>query len=469
MSGPYCSLDYTTQEINHFYNNKTYYETSNYSDTTKAQLSKLDNFDVEPLINTAPINISLHHGIVNLQLDQPVPLGIVRIITSLLVSDNDPQSVIECTANELKKILESSQNLGITNYGSSDPNCFINDYIAREITLFMGGYCWDGEFMGLQVQSGLSKEQTNFKDVRIKLYHKYVEMNRIAYYCGRRDVIYCKSDIDIHNSFNGLKYSSKYFVEIKVDHKNDEMWMGIVFNDIERFSSYRREKNQIAYYGGRLSTTNNLIDSFIDEYPELGEKYDAQSYKIDRTNMHKLSHIRHYGKETEKSTKQKPMIEKEKDEDGDADHKHDEKEMENETPNGRNGIDFEQCILDNGSQLGLENYTDIGVGNIQGRSEIKSVMLPWYGSGDIIGILVDIKDGIVYFYKNGSLVWYVSDNDIKDPAKKCKVFGCTDSWNDCLIFHKSLWNDQREQDLQKQIQILRQKHPKIQIDRYVHV
>merc|ERR1719361_1403296 len=99
------------------------------------------------------------------------------------------------------------------------------------------------------------------------------------------------------------------------------------------------------------------------------------------------------------------------------------------------------------------NYRwDMAFGCIHGRGKLMSDLLPWYGTGESIGILVDTEKGFVYFYKEDTLVWYVEDKE-----KRCKVFGCTDSTDDTLIYQRVLWNENREKDLQAQIQRIMKK------------
>merc|ERR1712129_200359 len=96
---------------------------------------------------------------------------------------------------------------------------------------------------------------------------------------------------------------------------------------------------------------------------------------------------------------------------------------------------------------------DMGMGAIHGRGAIMSDILPWYGTGETIGILVDCEAGCVYFFKEDALVWYIYDQEIKNNA--VKVFGCTDDEEDAIIYKRFLWNQKREMKLQMQIQKLK--------------
>merc|ERR1712129_440980 len=98
---------------------------------------------------------------------------------------------------------------------------------------------------------------------------------------------------------------------------------------------------------------------------------------------------------------------------------------------------------------------DMGMGAIHGRGAIMSDILPWYGTGETIGILVDCKAGCVYFYKEDALVWYIYDQEIKKSS--VKVFGCTDDVHDAIIYKRVLWNMKRETDLQSQLQKLKER------------
>merc|ERR1712228_71792 len=257
--------------------------------------------------------------------------------------------------------------------------------ICREIATFSGGFSFDGEFWCIR--------ENNWNGNEIEPLNKYAYMNRVVYWCGNQDVIYCKGD--------EFCYGSRYFVQIQVDHKQDEIWAGIVFKDLECWSSYQRETNQIAYYGGRRRTTLYATQRFDEEYKDL-----AVSLKDDKE---------------EKSLK------------------------------------YEMAVIEKASNSSNRSVYlwDMAFGIIHGRGQIQSELLPWYGSGETIGILVDTEKGFVYFYKHDTLVWYIYDKEIMDKENRCKVFGCTDERNDTLIYQRILWNDYREKDLQAQIQRLK--------------
>ena len=194
----------------------------------------------------------------------------------------------------------------------------------------------------------------------------------------------------------------RYFVEIQVDHKSDEMWCGIMFKDLTRWSAYYREKEQIAYYGGRRSTTWNMWSRLRDiegvgapEHHSAGSRADGRYRSVD----YELKSVQH-----------KDVV------------------------------------------MGSRRYLwDMGFGIIQGRGQLLSEVLPWYGTGDVIGILVDTDEGVVYFFKENTLVWFVRDAEIKNAQNRCKVFGCTDATDDTLVYQRVMWTRQREESLQRQL------------------
>ena len=188
-----------------------------------------------------------------------------------------------------------------------------------------------------------------------------------------------------------------------MDHKSDEMWCGVVFKDLSRWSSYSREKQQIAYYGGRLSSTRGVLSKL---QKELGPgPRDARTEREYRS------------------------------------------------------IDYElQCAQNKEKAMRSTDYLwDMGFGIVQGRGKLLSEVLPWYGTGDIIGVLVDTDEGVVYFFKEQTLVWLVRDAEMKSRHNRCKVFGSTDQANDTLIYQRVLWTQHRERALQRQLATMKKR------------
>ena len=328
----------------------------------------MERFEIEPLIDIDAQQLAIQNATASMSL--LIPSAIMDNI--ILFHLSETQLYIETKSKTISHSIPQSFPMKI----------------CREIATFSGGFAWDGEFWCFTKHNYWDKPQ-NYP------LHKYAYMNRVVYYCGNQDVIYCKAE--------EFCYGSRYFVEILVDHKSDEIWCGIVFNDLERWSSYQREPEQIAYYGGRLRKTKSVKADFREEFAEL-----AAALKSENAN--------------EKSLK------------------------------------YEMAVIDKKKGTSLANYYwDMAFGIIHGRGKLMSDVLPWYGSGEKIGILVDTEQGFVYFFKEDVLVWYIFDQEIMNKENRCKVFGCTDATCDTLIYQRVLWNENREEDLQAQIGRLKQK------------
>eukprot|EP01084_Bolivina_argentea_P063321 115652_1 len=361
----YLSELLSPSELRHIYQKHTL--------APKIVNGSLSNFTIEKLVNISPLIKALQFAIESLSL--LVPPAIINNMINL--SLNDAQIYIEHKAKQIHS------NIKITYKDFSLSIC-------REICLYSGSYSWDGSFWCIDKNFFDPYGNNNLVPL-----HKYTNMCRIAFFCDTRDVVYCKSD--------EFCYGKRYFVEIKIDSKGDEMWIGIIFNDIDDWMDYRTEHNQIAYYGGRCWTIKDLKHEFETKYHKI-----YQTYKNDKSLQLEYNIIKH---------------------------------------------------KDNLDIIEDDYFWDCGLGNIQGRGIIKSEFLPYYESGDVIGILVDTYNGFVYFLKNGNLVWYNNDDEIK--KQRCKVFGCTDDTLDTLIYERILWNEKREYDLKQQIAKLRKNKPNI--------
>ena len=421
MSHAYNSLEFTDAELAAFRAQPTLYfsrYSPRLSGADKAKDAKLDVFTIEPLVNTATYignciesyQKPLINAIDCFHLAFEFPIAIINLIIEMQIELSEAQLYILKRAKLIKKYASRIH--------------FISDEIANEIALYAGSYCWDGEFQHIYVNASDEKY----------LLHNYSHMNRSVFYCGNRDVVYCKSD--------EFCFGSRYFVNILIDTKNDEMWLGIIFDDLERWSSYSQEYNQIAYYGARLSTTQYLVGTFTRLFPEISEKC------LEKVENNEESKIKENVMR---------MIDVE-DESSGVDSVDEAARVVGKLAGERN-VEYEETIVNMAGAIRIENSVDMGMGNIQGRSKILSDLLPWYGTGDIVSILVDTEIGMVYFFKNGCLVWYVKDKAIK--YRNVKVFGCTDYSRDALVYERVLWNDEREEDLQAQMKRLEKAHPNV--------
>ena len=139
----------------------TLYATASSGDRQKRKFhtNKLDRFDVDALVDVASREEILSCF---------VPMQIVQCIIELELSET--QTVVECKAKLISNALPASLALPM--------NC------CRDIALLSGGYCWDGAFWCV----------TNER----RPLHKFAHMDRVVFYCGNRDVIYCKADEFCH-------------------------------------------------------------------------------------------------------------------------------------------------------------------------------------------------------------------------------------------------------------------------------
>eukprot|EP01083_Nonionella_stella_P088676 247296_1 len=302
-------------------------------------------------------------------LSLSVPCHIIDFIMNLQLDET--QLFIESKSKQLQTIIIKN--------GHIDPFPF---FICRDIVLYCGGYCWDANFWAISNSN--------------RPLHKYSHFDRVAFYCGNQDVIYCKADEYVNGP--------RYFATIDVVSKKDNMWLGVVWNNEHNWGR-RRGQDKIAYHGGRFRSTVRLLAEFENKFPQI---YDSLKHK--KKLELELSCIQH----------QSELVER------------------------------------------PHSLWDGAFGGIHGRGKIESLALPYYSSGDVIGILVDKTDGMIYFYKNDSLVWFIAAAEIKNT--KCKIFGSTDTTNDTIIYSRILWNDRREQDLRRQVKELRETRP--DIDKY---
>eukprot|EP00483_Globobulimina_turgida_P005709 UN05719 len=172
----------------------------------KARNEEVWNFEIDKIENIYRFKNMLNDAIQSILF---VPNDIIELIIEFQL--NESQIYIEYKTNEIHLQLQRN------NY-NIDIDIPLN--ITREIVLYCGGYCWDGALWCIN----------NYNQAL----HRYSNFDRIAFYCGNQDVIWCKSD--------EYCYGNRYFVEIAIDSKHDNIWCGIVWNDLlnwnQRYGKY---------------------------------------------------------------------------------------------------------------------------------------------------------------------------------------------------------------------------------------